>query len=225
LSLPQTTLGVGGYFARPKVPEILGDFKLGIRSTWEVDIWHKLRNAKKSAFARYLSSIEGRNYMITNIVAEIANAYYELLALDNQLDIIRATIKIQQAALEIIITEKEAARVTELAVKKFEAEVLNSQSREFDILQKIKVTENRINFMCGRFPQPIARDKAVFHNQLPNQIKTGIPAQLLANRPDIKQAELALVAANCNVQVAKAEFYPSLGITGGLGFQSFNPKY
>jgi outer membrane protein, multidrug efflux system len=244
LILPQTAVGIGvgvekvGLYTSQgagdasaeilpgkTVPEVLGDFNLGIRTTWEVDIWHKLRNAKKAAFARYLSSLEGRNFIVTNVVVEIANDYYELLALDSQLDIIRQTIVIQQNALEIVKTEKEAARVTELAVKKFEAEVLNSQSREFDILQNIKVLENRINFLCGRFPQPIIRNVATFQNQIPKQIKEGIPSQLLANRPDIKQAELALFAADCNVQVAKAEFYPSFGIRAGLGFQAFNPQY
>jgi outer membrane protein, multidrug efflux system len=207
------------------VPEILGDFNFGIRSTWELDVWHKLRNAKKSAFTQYLASVEGRNFIITNIVSEIAHSYYELLALDNQLDIINQTIVIQKAALDIMKNEKEAAKVTELAVRKFEAEVLNSQSREFDILQNIKETENRINFLCGRFPQPIVRDISTFQNQLPKQIQAGIPSQLLANRPDIRQAELALSAANINVKIAKAEFYPSFGIRAGLGFQAFNPQY
>jgi outer membrane protein TolC len=127
--------------------------------------------------------------------------------------------------LEIVRTEKEAARVTELAVQKFQAEVFNSQSREFDILQNIKQIENRINFLCGRFPQPIVRNVATFQNQLPKTIQAGIPSQLLANRPDIKQAELGLLTADLNVQIAKAEFYPSLGIKAGLGFQSFSPKY
>jgi outer membrane protein TolC len=112
-----------------------------------------------------------------------------------------------------------------LAVKKYEAEVLSSQAMEFDVLQQIKVNENKINFLLGRYPQPIVRDKAVFLSQVPQQIKAGIPSQLLANRPDIKQAELELLAAKCDVKVAQAEFYPSFNISGGLGFQAFKPSY
>ena len=207
------------------VPENLGDFALGLHTDWEVDIWKKLRNSKKAAFTRYLASIEGKNFVITNLVAEIANTYYELLSLDNQLDIIRETIQLQKNALEIVKVQKEASVVTELAVKKFEAEVLNSQSLEFDVFQKIKENENTINFLLGRFPQVIIRDKSSFTTQMPQQIKIGIPSQLLKNRPDIKQAELELYATNCDVKAAKAEFYPSFNISGSLGYNAFKTAY
>jgi NodT family efflux transporter outer membrane factor (OMF) lipoprotein len=206
------------------VPEHLNDYFLGLQTSWEVDIWGKLRNSKKAALSKYLGTIEGKNFVVTNLVAEIANSYYELLALDNQLEIVRQTIKLQQDALEIVKVQKQASAVTELAVKQFEAQVLNSQSMEFDILQKITENENRINFLLGRYPQPIIRNKSTFTAQLP-QIKGGIPSQLLRNRPDIKQAELELVAAKCDVKAAKAEFYPSLDITGLLGFQAFKTGY
>lgn len=208
-----------------EVPESLNDFSLGIHASWEVDIWKKLRNSKKAALSRYLGTIEGKNFVITNLVSEVANSYYELLSLDNQLDVIKETILLQKNALEIVKVQKEAARVSELAVKKYEAEVLNSQSLEFDILQQIKVTENKINFLLGRFPQPIVRDKAVFESQVPQQIQSGIPSQMLVNRPDIKQAELELFASKCDVKAAQAEFYPSFNISGGLGFQAFKPSY
>jgi len=145
--------------------------------------------------------------------------------LDNQLDIVRQTIVLQQNALEIVRIQKQAAKVTELAVKKFEAEVLNSQSLEFDFIQKIKVRENEINFLLGRYPQPIARDTSGFLNLVPHQVQTGIPSQLLKNRPDIKQAELELSAAQLDIKVARAEFYPSFNISASLGFNAFNPSY
>lgn len=208
-----------------EVPEALQDYGLGLHAVWEVDIWKKLRNAKKAAFTRYLATIEGKNFVVTNLVAEIANSYYELLSYDNQLDIIQQTIILQKNALEIVKAQKEAARANELGVKKFEAEVFNSQSREFEIQQRIRETENKINFLLGRYPQPIARDKTVLISQIPQQIKAGIPSQLLANRPDIKQAELELFATKCNVKAAKAEFYPSFTISGGIGFNAFKPSY
>ena len=121
--------------------------------------------------------------------------------------------------------QKEAARATELAVQKFQAEVLKSQSLEYELLQQIKETENRINFLLGRYPQPIPRETTQFLTQLPSAVSAGLPAQLLANRPDIKQAELELTAAKLDVKVARAEFYPSLGISAAVGLQAFKPSY
>jgi NodT family efflux transporter outer membrane factor (OMF) lipoprotein len=207
------------------VPEWLPDYRLGVFANWEIDAWKKLRNSKKAAVERYLATIEGRNFVITNLIAEIATSYYELLALDNQMDIVKQTIRLQQNALDIVRIQKQAAAATELAVKKFEAEVLNSQSLEFDILQKITVKENAINYLLGRYPQPIARDTTGILNLAPTQVSTGIPSQLLKNRPDIKQAELELIASKLDVQVARAEFYPSFNISAGIGLQSFSPKY
>jgi NodT family efflux transporter outer membrane factor (OMF) lipoprotein len=206
-------------------PDPLTDYKLAAYAHWEVDIWKKLRNSKKAAVSRYLSTIEGKNFVITNLIAEVADSYYELLALDNQLQIVRQNIQLQTNALEIVKIQKESARATELAVQKFQAEVLSSKSKEFDILQDIKVTENRINFLLARYPQEIKRDNSNFLSLLPSAIKSGIPSQLLANRPDIKQAELELVAAKLDVKVARAEFYPSLDISGVIGLQAFKPSY
>ncbi len=207
------------------IPTNLPDYFLGLQTNWEIDIWGKLRNRKKAAFSRYLSSVEGTHLVLTNLVSEIAIAYYELVALDNELDIIRETIKLQQDALEIIKIQKDAGVANELAVKQFEAEVLNSQGLEFETLQQIAENENKLNFLLGRFPQPIVREKANFTNQIPTQIKAGIPSQLLKNRPDIKQAEFELLATKFDVRAAKAAFYPSFNITGSLGFQAFNTAF
>ena len=163
--------------------------------------------------------------MVTHLIAEIANSYYELMALDNQLFIIKQNIEIQQNALAIVKLEKTAAKVTELAVRRFEAEVLKNQSRIFHIQQSIVETENRINFLVGRFPRPILRNSWTFIDLKTDSIQGGIPAQLLQNRPDIKQAELDLEAARLDVKVAKANFYPTLNITGAIGLQAFNPTY
>ncbi|GEO05957.1 RND transporter [Adhaeribacter aerolatus] len=208
-----------------EMPEPLPDFVGGFFARWEVDIWHKLRTARKAAVSRYLASVEGKNFMTTNLIAEIANSYFELLALDSQLDIVRQNMEIQNNALRIVKLQKEATRVTELAVRRFEAQVLNTQNRQYAIQQQITETENRINFLLGRYPQPIARNSQGFDNLVPQVVQAGIPAQLLANRPDIRQAEQELTAAKLDVQVARANFYPSLGISAGLGLQAFNPAY
>jgi NodT family efflux transporter outer membrane factor (OMF) lipoprotein len=206
-------------------PTPLPDLMVGATASWEVDIWKKLRNSRKSAIFTYLSTQDGRNFAQTNLVAEIASSYYELMALDNRLDILRQNIEIQQNALEIVKLEKAAARVTELAVRRFEAEVLKNQSRQYYIMQQITETENRINFLVGRFPQPVQRNSQGFSNLVPDSIRAGIPSQLLQNRPDIRQAERQLSAAKLDVKVAKAQFYPSLNITAGVGYQAFNPTY
>jgi NodT family efflux transporter outer membrane factor (OMF) lipoprotein len=208
-----------------EMPEPLQDYLLGAFASWEVDIWHKLRNAKKSAMLRYLSSVEGKNFMVTRLVAEIANSYFELLAFDNQFEILQRNIRIQQNALETVRLQKMATRVTELAVRKFEAEVLKNQSKLYYAQQKIIETENRISFLIGRYPQPIARDPQNFNKSFPEAFQAGIPSQLLENRPDIKQAELELEAAKLDVKVAKANFYPGLGIFAGIGFRAFDPSH
>ena len=208
-----------------EVPDALTNFTGALYANWEVDIWKKLRNAKKAAITRYLSSIEGRNFSITNLVAEVATSYYELLALDNQLKIVKQNIELQKNALEIVKIQKEATRVTELPVQKFRAEVLKSQSLEFDLLQQIRETENRINFLAGRYPGEIPRDTSILLSSMPAAVNAGIPSQLLASRPDIRQAELDLAAAKLDVKVARAEFYPSLGISAALGLQAFKPSY
>lgn len=204
------------------VPEHLPDFALGFSASWEIDVWSKLRNATKAATLRYLASKEGRNFAVTRLVGEVANSYYELVALDAQLDVLKQNIEIQTNALAIVKLRKEAAKVTELAVKRFEAEVLKNQSRQYVIQQQIVETENRINFLIGRFPQSVDRSAQRFVDLVPPIVHAGIPSQLLDNRPDVKQAQLDLGAADLDFRVAKASFYPSLGIKANIGLQSFD---
>ena len=163
--------------------------------------------------------------MTTNIIAEIANSYYELLALDNELKILEQNIKIQNDAFKIVKILKQNARGNELAVKRFEAQVLKTQSMQFDIRQKITETENKINYLVGRFPQHVERSEGQFDNLVPQTVFSGVPSQLLENRADIKQAEFQLAAAKFDVKSAKARFYPSLDITAGVGFNAYNPAY
>lgn len=208
-----------------ETPEPLQDYGVKAYATWELDIWNKLHNAKKASVSKYLATVEGKNFMVTNLIAEIANSYYELLALDNQLAIVKQNIELQNNALKIVKFQKEATRVTELAVKRFEAQVYDTQSLEFKIQQQIIETENKINFLVGRFPQPVQRSTQNFIDLVPNAISAGIPAQLLENRPDVKQAEMDLAAAKLDIKVAKARFYPSLGISAGVGLNAFDSKY
>ncbi len=206
-------------------PEPLPDYLISANVSWEVDIWKKLRNAKKAAALRYLSTIEGKNFMVTKLIAEIAISYYELMALDNLLATVKQYVEIQKNALRIVKLQKQAAKATELAVCKFEAEVLKNQGYQYNIEQKIVETENKINFLVGRFPQPIQRNSQGYNDLVPDTMHTGLPSQLLTNRPDIKQAELELAAARLDVKVARARFYPSLDIIAGVGYEAFDPSF
>jgi len=200
----------------------LPSFAFGFTASWELDIWSKLRNSARAAVARYLATYEGRKFATTVLVGEIATSYYELMALDAQLEVLKQNIEIQTNALEVVRLQKQAAMVTELAVKRFEAEVLKNQGRIYTIQQQIVETENRINFLVGRFPQHVDRDSQEFIARVPVVIHEGLPAQLLENRPDVKQAERELLATQFDVKAAKAAFYPSLGISAGIGYQSFD---
>jgi multidrug efflux system outer membrane protein len=207
------------------VPRNLQQYAFGFAASWEVDVWKKLRAAAQAASYRYLASVEGKNFMVTQLVAEIASAYYELMALDNRLEVLQRNIAIQQNALEIVELEKQAARVTQLAVQRFEAEVLKNQSRQYELEQQRIEVENRINFLVGRFPQRVARNSARFKAPLTGFARSGVPAQLLDNRPDVRQAELELAAAQLDVRSAKTMFYPALRIDAGVGYESFNIKH
>lgn len=208
-----------------EMPEPLFDFGVGLQAQWETDIWGKLHNATKAQLQRYLATVEGKNFMITHLIAEIADAYYELLALDNELSVINENVKIQNDALKVVDDLKKNARSNKLAVKRFLAQILKTQGMQYDIKQKITETENKINYLVGRFPQPVPRDAGAFGTLVPRTVYVGLPADLLENRPDIKQAEFELAASKLDIKSAKARFYPSLDIAAGVGLQAFNPTY
>lgn len=213
------------YEAGKIVPNPLADLQLGLTSSWEVDLWGRLNNEKKAALSRMLASVEGKNLVISNLVADLALAYYELLSLDHELEIIGETLERQQRSLEFVRALKEVGRTDQLAVQQFEARLLDSRALEQQTGQSIAETENRINFLLGRFPQPIERDKENLFQGLPRQMDPGIPSRLLSRRPDIRMAEYGVLASKYDLKAAKAAFFPNFNITAGLGFQAFKPEY
>jgi NodT family efflux transporter outer membrane factor (OMF) lipoprotein len=242
--LPQVSLNVGGSVRRfglytmdgagnsttqitpgQTIPTNLPDMYLGMQSSWEIDIWEKLRHQRESAISTYLASVEGTNFVISTLVADVASYYTELLALDNELALVQQTITKQQEALEVIQLQKEVGRANELAVQQFHAQLLNTKILEKNIQQQVIEVENKINFLLGSYPKPIKRNKDVFAHELPVQIASGFPSQLLANRPDIREAEFKIEASKFDLQAAKAAFYPNFNITASLGFQAFNPEF
>ena len=204
------------------VPKHLPDFHFGFNASWETDVFSRFRNARKAAKSRYEATVQERNFLITEIIAEIANSYYDLVALDKQIDILDRNIGIQKDALEIVKLKKAAALDTELGVQRFQAEVLKNQGRKYILEQERIIVENRINFLVGRFPQRVARNSATFDAATPATVASGLPADLLENRPDVKAAELRLQAAKLDTKSAKARFFPSLRLDAGVGYESFN---
>jgi outer membrane protein, multidrug efflux system len=207
------------------VPNPLDNFFVGLSTNWEIDIWGKLKNQRKSSLSNLLASIEGKNFVVSNLVSEIAINYYELIALDNELEIIQQTIQRQQDALEAVKVQKDNGKSNELAVQQFQSQLLNTQASEKETNQIILETENKINFLLGRFPQSIERKKEGLFQNLPLQIKAGVPSQLLTNRPDIREAEFKVMASKFELKAAKAAFFPNINISAQSGFQAFNSAF
>ncbi|MBE0392130.1 TolC family protein [Flavobacterium sp. PL002] len=206
-------------------PEALPNYSIGAFATWEVDVWKKLRNSKKAAAMEYLSSVEGKNFMVTNLIAEIADSYYELQELDNKLLIIKQNLELQNNGLKTIRLQKIAAKATELGVQRLEAEVYKNTGELYAVKQEVVEVENKLNFLIGRTPQHIIRESMHFIDKQIDTLYVGVPSQLLINRPDIRKAEYELSAAKLDTKVAKANFYPSLTLRAGVGVEAFKLKY
>ena len=202
----------------------LFNFATGLNIFWLPDVWRELRNGRDAAAQRYVATAERRNDFVTRLIAEIAENYYALLALDQRIITLDNTIKLQQQSLEIAVLKRIAGRGTELAVQRFQAEVRRNQSEKLIVRQDIVEAENRINVRANRYPTAVERATAGFFD-LSIPLSVGVPAQLLQNRPDIRQAERELAAAGLDVKVARAHFFPSGSIRAGVGFEAFNPKY
>jgi NodT family efflux transporter outer membrane factor (OMF) lipoprotein len=222
------------YLPGKHFPGLPGNFLLAANISWQVDIWRQLRNARDAAVQRFLASNEGRNYAVTRLVAEIAENYYTLMSLDQRLDNLDRILRLQEQSLRFAQARMKFAAGTALDVQRFLAEVRKNQSQKLIVKQGIIQVENRINFLVGRYPQPVERNSARFFDLNVNALCVGVPAQLLQYRPDIRQAERELAAAGLDVKVARARFFPVLGLAGPLGpagpyspvgFQAFNPKY
>ena len=206
-------------------PAPLPEFLVAANVSWEIDIWKKLRNAQSAAYLRYLGTAEGRNYVVTRMVAEIGKNYYELIALDKRLETLDLTISLQEQSLQTSRFLMDAGRGDMLAVQRFQGEVRKNQSEKLIIAQAIVEAENKINFLTGRYPQAVDRQSAEFFDLNIHPLSAGVPSQLLGNRPDIRQAERELQATGLDVRVARARFYPSLIINAGVGYNAFDAKY
>ena len=199
---------------------LLQNYFIGVQSSWEADLWGKLRLRREADYARFLASEKGRHLVITTLVAEVARRYYELLGLDNELETIQKNVEFQQVALEMVRIQKIGGRATELAVQQFQAQLLRTQSLSYEKQQRIVEVENQLNRLLGRYPQPIARGTSILKQHLPDIVRAGVPSSMLLRRPDIQQAELELTAARADVEAARAAFLPSLVISPYAGINA-----
>jgi NodT family efflux transporter outer membrane factor (OMF) lipoprotein len=206
-------------------PTHVGDFAIGLQSTWEVDVWGKLRNERRAAVARYLATVEGANFVITGLISDVAIAYFELLALDHTRDVLAQTVVRQQEALDVVRLQMLAGRANELAVQQFAAQLAGTKVLAAETELRIREVESRVNLLRGAYPQPIVRSKEALLRDVPPTLASGLPAQLLINRPDVREAELEVLAAKCDLQAARAAFLPSLSLSAGVGYQAFNPRF
>ena len=188
--------------------------------SFEVDIWGRLRRANEAARANLLATEEDRKAVITTIVGDISAAYFNLLELDMELEIARETLATRQESLNLIRSRQQGGVATMLDVRQAEQLVYGAAQTIPDIERLIEQTENQINLLLGRDPGPVARGRSLSEQEQPPSAPPGLPSSLLERRPDIRAAELNLVAATANIGVAKAAYFPQISLTGFLGGQS-----
>ena len=199
----------------------IDDYSAGTSLSWEADIWGKIRNQKKGAFAEYLQSEEVKKALQTTIVANVSSGYYNLLMLDAQLQIARQNLKLNDSTTKIIKLKYDAGQVTSLAIQQSEAQKLNAAQLIPLLEQNIAIQENALSVLTGTFPNSKQRSIRLSSIEVKNNASIGIPSSLVSRRPDVRSAELALKVANANVGITKADLYPSLKITAQGGLNSF----
>ncbi len=195
------------------------DYQVFINASWEIDVWGKLRRATEAARANLLSTEEGRRSVLLTLVAAVANSYVNLLNLDKQLEVTRSTTKSYKEAWDLFKLRYQHGIVSEMEVAQTRAQYEQAQANIPFFEKAIAQQENALCVLLGRNPGPIPRGKTIDQLNLP-AVPAGLPSGLLTSRPDVRQAEQDLVAANANIGVAKAQYFPSISLTGLFGFAS-----
>jgi NodT family efflux transporter outer membrane factor (OMF) lipoprotein len=194
-------------------------FELGTGLSWEADIWGKIRSTRRAYQASYLQSQAAHQAVKTRLIAGIATLYYNLLSIDEQMEITQETIENRKRSLQTAIALKNAGNGTEADVKQTEAQLYTAQAILIDLQQQARLYENALSLLLGSPPRPLARN--TFDDQIVDTVLlTGVPLQLLGNRPDILAAEYNLINAFELTNVARSNFYPSLTLSASAGLQS-----
>jgi multidrug efflux system outer membrane protein len=207
------------------IPINLNDFSFGLQTSWEIDVWGKLKQQKQAAFSRLLAAKESQNMLKTWVIEQVAIHYFSLISLDEMKNILSENIELNKNLIEVLRAQKGAGRTTQLSIQQFEALILNYGNNLLQIEQEIVFAENEIRKLIGNFDGRINRLSFKNNPMLILQIKEGIPVQVLANRPDIRQAEQHILAAKADLIAARKLFYPSLSINGSLGYQAYKTRF
>lgn len=207
------------------IPIRLNDFNFGLQTSWEIDVWGKLKQQKNATISRYLAAKESQNLLKTAIVEQAVFNYFNLVYLDESKRIIQQNISLNDELLIVLKAQKEAAKTTQLSVQQFEALNLNYANDLLEIEQAIYFAESELRSIIGEFEGEIKRSDFAGSKLIELEIQAGIPAQLLSNRPDIRQAEQTLLATNADLMVARKMFYPSISINGSIGYQAYKTRF
>ncbi len=197
------------------------DYTLSATVSWDIYSWGKIRYQKEAALANYLQTYEGARTVQTTLIAEIATGYYNLLMLDDQLNIAQKNVALTDTLVNMMRLQKTAGQVTELAVQQTEVQQQTAALLIPQLEQQIAIQENTIKILSGELPSSINRTANIESAYVWDDLSAGFPAELLSRRPDVRANEMALVAANANVGAAKAAMYPSLNITAAGGLNAF----
>ncbi len=198
---------------------VTGNQQVVLNASWELDIWGRIRRSSEAARAALLASEEGRRGVILTLVSTVAASYVNLRDLDKQLEITRQTAELRRNSYELFTLRFEAGIINEMELAQSRSEYEQALATIPQIQKAITLQENAINVLLGRNPGPISRGKRFDDLKLPI-IPEGLPSDLLERRPDIKQAEQNLIAANARIGVAKAAYFPAISLTGLFGFAS-----
>lgn len=193
------------------------DAALVLGAVWELDVWGRVRRLDEASRARYFASEEGRSAVVLSLVSDVAQAYFELLELDLELSIATRTADSFRQTTKIFDQRREGGVASKLETSRAEAALAQAAAAAPDIERRIAQTENRLSILLGGAPSGIKRSSVLSDNLVPANVPAGLPADLLERRPDLRASEQNLRAANAEIGVAMAEFYPKIGLTVAFG--------
>lgn len=196
------------------------EFDLKGIATWELDLWGKLRWAKDKSIADFVGSIENQSALKMSLIAQVAQSYFELVALDNELAIVKKTVNARQESLHLVRLRYEGGLIPEIPFRQAQVELARTATLVPDLERKITLKENEISFLTGEYPHRIKRSVLPEEVMLPGSLPVGLPSTLLERRPDVRKAEQDLIAANATVGIAFTSLFPSISLTASFGGES-----
>lgn len=204
----------------PGVDPQVESVRAGFNVNWELDIWGRLRRMSESARAQYLATAEAQRGVITTLIADVTQTYLSLRTLDAQLGIAQRTRQIGEDNLRLTALRRDRGVATTLDVRQAEQLLYTATGQIAAVERDVAQTENALRLLLGQTPGDVQRGRALEALQAPPVVPAGLPSSLLERRPDIRQAEQQLIAANAQIGVAKAEYFPRISLTGMLGVES-----